>query len=336
MSEHADRTAATGRFSIAAREYTDRYLAEGDVSWMFAGMSFCHGGFQSYDVTRHRIAYGLGFMGADAMLELFDEQARQIPIGDIDIEGPEEEFGFGEDSDVSGRTVAAVDNIYVTLPVLWRAYEETGDPEFRDVAISHADRHLDWFIRDDGRTWNGVRFDPDTGRVDYHFNVLAYSDDTCWARGQAWNIAGLAHAYAHTGAPRYHTALTRSIEYYVEHAPDDLVPYWDFEAPTIPDAVRDTSAAAITACGLLQLPQGERTAEYRDLGERILDSLVEDYLVLDEGDDRYGMVLHGCYDRPSEYAIDNELVWTDYYVAKALWTLGSKETTGDDPRRQPN
>jgi unsaturated chondroitin disaccharide hydrolase len=323
LSEHATRPEAVERFSTAAREYTDRYLAEGDVSWMFAGMSFFHGGFQSYDFTGNRIPYGLGFMGADAMTDLFDERARQIPIGDIDIEGPEEEFGFGEDSDVSGRTVAAVDNIYVTLPILWRAYEETGDPEFRDIAISHADRHLDWFVRGDGRTWNGVRFDPDTGKIDYHFNVLAHSDDTCWARGQAWNIAGLAHAYAHTRASRYYTAMERSIEYYLDHSPDDLVPYWDFEAPTIPDAVRDTSAAAITACGLLQLPHEERTTEYRNLGERILDSLVENYLVTDDGDDRYGMVLHGCYDRPSEYAVDNELVWTDYYVAKALWTLRS-------------
>jgi unsaturated chondroitin disaccharide hydrolase len=131
------------------------------------------------------------------------------------------------------------------------------------------------------------------------------------------------------------------LKYYVEHSPDDLVPYWDFEAPAILDAVRDTSAAAITACGLLQLPRISQTEEYRDLGKRIIASLVENYLITDEENDRYGMVLHGCYDRPSEYAIDNELIWTNYYVAKALRTLGSlskrdaaSHRNGPDPTRQ--
>jgi len=78
LSEHATRPEAVERFSTAAREYTDRYLAEGDVSWMSAGMSFFHGGFQSYDVTGNCIPYGLGFMSADAMTDLFDECARQI------------------------------------------------------------------------------------------------------------------------------------------------------------------------------------------------------------------------------------------------------------------
>jgi len=66
------------------------------------------------------------------------------------------------------------------------------------------------------------------------------------------------------------------------------------------------------------LPQDERTTEFRDLGERILESLVENYLIQNEEDDRYGMVRHGCYDRPSDFAVDNELVWTNYYVVKAL------------------
>lgn len=327
-SEHASTSEERNRFARAARVYTRMHLQQGDLEWMFAGMSLYHAGFQSYDISGDRIAYGIGFMGADSMLALFDEHARQIPVGDIQIEGPEDEFEFREDAgneQLSGTKVAAVDNVYATLPVLWRAYRETKDPCFRDVAVSHTDRHLDLFLRDNGSTWNLAKFDLGTGDVQHQFNVLAHASDTCWARGHAWNIAGLAHAYAETSADRYRDALSSSVKYYREHAPKDLVPYWDFEAPSIPNTVRDTSAAAITANGLLQLPSGEDTEEFRSFGKRILESIVDEYLVLDEASNQYGMILEGCYNYPSDYATENELIWTDYYVAQLLWTLLKEE-----------
>ena len=144
--------------------------------------------------------------------------------------------------------------------------------------------------------------------------------DTCWARGQGWNIAGLSRAYAETGAGRYLDGLEAAVDYYLEHAPDDLVPYWDFEDPRAPDVPRDTSAAGITAYGLSWLNgDDDRVERLRGVGDEILASLVENYLQTDVGDGRRGMVLHGCYSMPGDYAVDNELIWTDFYVARALW-----------------
>lgn len=109
------------------------------------------------------------------------------------------------------------------------------------------------------------------------------------------------------------------MDYYRRHVPDDLVPHWDFEVSDPENQPRDTSAAALVAYGLLSLPADDpETADLRAFGEDIFRSLLRDYLVTDPDDDRYGMVLHGCYDKPGEYATDNDLIWTDYYVATVL------------------
>ncbi len=227
--------------------------------------------------------------------------------------------------------MSSVDNIYTALPVLWRAYRETNDPTFRDVAISHADRHLDWFLREDGSTWHHAAFDPETGTLRERRNELAYSEDTCWARGLGWNVAGLAWAYRETGGNRYLDAIERSVAYYRDRSPDDLIPYWDLAAPSIPDTVRDTSAAGLVAYGLLTLKPGNAAVgELRSMGREILDSLLTSYTIMDPDDDRRGAVLHGCYDKPGGYATDDELLWTEYYVAAALHRLArnGEETVG--------
>jgi unsaturated chondroitin disaccharide hydrolase len=116
--------------------------------------------------------------------------------------------------------------------------------------------------------------------------------------------------------------------YYVAESPPDLVPHWDFEVPNPEDEPRDTSAAALVAYGLSRLDSDEvppahreRVSALRKNGERVLASLVRDYMMTDPDDDRYGMVQHGCYNRPGGFGDDNELVWTDYYVASALDSL---------------
>ena len=68
-------------------------------------------------------------------------------------------------------------------------------------------------------------FDPDTGDIKYQYNELAHSDESCWACGQSWNIAGLALAYNATHANRYLSALQTTTDYYVKRSPDDLVPF---------------------------------------------------------------------------------------------------------------
>lgn len=308
------------RFARAAARYIDR-MESGDVlDSMFGGMCYLYAGFRGYDATGDRELFGLGLTGADAMVDLFNPFARQIPNGVYNIKGPEKQFEFSEavHDRPRGDAIGVLDTIYTCLPVLWRAYRETNDPRFRDVALTHADRHLDWYIKPDYRLWNLAEFDPNSGELRDRYNHLARSDESCWARGMGWNIAGLAYAYDETGAERFRRALEGSIGYYRENAPPDLVPYWDFEDPAIPDAPRDTSSAGIAAYGLVNIDRTSKAADsFRRFGTEILDSLLEKYLVYEDSD-RRGMVLHGCYNKPGDYATDNEHIWTDYYVAYAL------------------
>jgi unsaturated chondroitin disaccharide hydrolase len=309
------------RYTVAARALTDRAL-EGLVERaMFYGLNCHYAGFRAYDATGEEAHREIGLRGADAMIEYFHEGARQIPLGTQPIASPAPEFrGPDDEGGPSGDRLGAVDALYVAVPVLWRAYRETGDPVYRETAVAHADRHLDWYVRPDGSTWHHAEFDPETGDLVRQYNELARSDDTCWARGQGWCIAGLAVAYRETGAQRYLDALRRVIEYYRGHSPPDLVPHWDFEHPERPEVPRDTSAAGLAAYGLLDLPEEAATAGLRETGEEILASLLADYLTpVDPADDRPpGMVLEGCYNGPTGFADRNELIWTDYYLLRTL------------------
>lgn len=317
--EHRDED----RFAKAAHHYIGRMESGGVLNSMFGGMCYLYAGFRGYDVIGDRDLFELGLKGADAMVDQFNPFARQIPNGVYDIKGPKKQFEFSEAvyDRPRGDVIGVLDTIYTCLPILWRAYCETNDPQFRDVALSHANRHLDWYIKPDYRLWNLAEFDPHTGELRDRYNHLAYSDESCWARGMGWNIAGLAYAYDETGAERFRRALEGCINYYREKAPNDLVPYWDFEDPAIPDAPRDTSCAGIAAYGLINIDRaGEAADQFREFGIDILDSLLSEYLVYKDTD-RRGMVLHGCYNKPGEYATDNEHIWTDYYVAYALHEL---------------
>ncbi|MFB6136807.1 MAG: glycoside hydrolase family 88 protein [Halobacteriaceae archaeon] len=331
MLWRAHEHTADERFADAARAHTETMVEYMPRRCMFAGMNFHYAGFRTFDVTGEDAHRDLGVEGADRMADFFHEGARQIPLGGLDIASPTHEFrGPHEEGGPHGDVLGAVDAIYTSLPVLWRAYRETGHPHYRDVAVSHADRHLDWYVREDGRTWHHAEFDPGTGDLVRQHNDLAYSQETCWARGQGWCIAGLSRAYLETRAGRYLDALERVVDYYETHAPDDGVPHWDLEHPEKPDVNRDTSAAALAAYGLTRLPDAGETAGLRAYGEHVLWSLVEGYLTPRDGDtggagdaggagDRpRGMVLEGCYNGPAGYADHHELVWTDYYLLETL------------------
>lgn len=315
-ADHADNPATVDRLEAAARAHTETMREYMPRESMFCGLNFNHAGFRGFDVTSDRSLFAIGLEGADAMAALFDETSRQVPLGGLDIKGPEQFRGPESDHGPSGDRISAVDNVFTALPVLWRAYRETGNERFRDIAVSHADRHLDWFVRDDGSTWHHAVYNPATGSVERQYNELALRDDTCWARGQGWHIAGLARAYRETRADRYLDALRSAVAYHQSHSPPNGVPHWDYAASK--DEPRDTSAAALVAYGLIGLPQNSAVAGLRDYGSSLLQTLLDQYLVTDEDAPNYGAVLHGCFNRPGRYADDHELIWTNYYVTASV------------------
>jgi unsaturated chondroitin disaccharide hydrolase len=217
----------------------------------------------------------------------------------------------------------------LNLPLLYWASAETGEAKYRDIALLHARTTLANSIRPDNSTYHTFYMDPETGNPSHGATKQGYRDDSDWARGQAWAIYGMALSYRYEPLADYLDAFERLLEFYVARLPADLVPYWDLIF-TDGDEPRDSSSAAIVACGLLEMADligGDRAEAWRDLARRMTGSLARNYAVTDP-ERSNGLVLHGTYSKKSPYntcrgeGVDECVSWGDYYFMEALTRLG--------------
>jgi uncharacterized protein YyaL (SSP411 family) len=213
---------------------------------------------------------------------------------------------------------------------MWAA-RAANEPRYREIAIAHADTALKNHFRPDGSSFHLVDYDPKTGAVRARVSVQGYANDSAWARGQAWGLYGYTMMYRETRKDDYLAQAHRIARFYMTHPrlPADKVPYWDFDDPAIPDAPRDTSAAAIAASALLELAtfsDRETAARYRDFAEQTLRSLSSDaYLakpgVATPGDNSGFLLKHATGHKPAKSEIDVPLNYADYYFLEALLRL---------------
>lgn len=215
----------------------------------------------------------------------------------------------------------------MNLEVLFHAHRLGGTPDFFTFARNHAEQTMLHHVRADGSTYHIVRYDGKTGAVLSRGTFAGASDESTWARGQAWAIHGFTMAHRETGDPRFLDTAQRAADYYLANLPADSVPYWDFQAPGIPNAPRDSSAAAITLSGLLELSQrvtnAVDSARYWQAARRILDSLGStNYLA--HGTPTTAILLHGVGEPPHlpNPEVDVSLIYGDYYFLEALRRYG--------------
>lgn len=215
-----------------------------------------------------------------------------------------------------------IDNLMNLELLLW-ASKHGGKQEWRDMAVSHGLRAITDFVREDGSTYHVVNYDPATGAVVQKYTHQGYSAESTWARGQAWGIYGFTMLYRETGDQRFLEAARIVAGRYLERLPSDYVPYWDFDAPNIPDEPRDSSAAAVAASGLLELWRLEsdtaRKVTYRTAAENTLSSLASP-TYLAQGTANQAILLHGTYHKPAGQ-FDTGTTWGDYYFLEAMLRL---------------
>jgi unsaturated chondroitin disaccharide hydrolase len=170
----------------------------------------------------------------------------------------------------------------MNLELLFWASAHGGSPTWRHRAVQHAETTRSHFVRHDGSVRHLVDFDPATGRVQGVADPQGYRPGSTWSRGQAWAIHGFATAYAATGRRDFLETARKTAAFYLREVPGDCVPYWDFDAPGIPDTPRDASAAAITADGLEQLssvdPSRSQARRERAAAGSILHVLASRYV----------------------------------------------------------
>ncbi len=222
----------------------------------------------------------------------------------------------------------------LNLPLLYWASRETGDMKYRDIALVHARTTLAHSVRPNDSTYHTFYMDPATGGPVRGATKQGYSDDSEWARGQAWAIYGMALSFRYEPLPEYRDAFDRLLAFYIKRLPADLVPYWDLIF-TEGDEPRDSSSASIVACGLLEMADivgGETAESYRLLARRMMKSLVDHYAVTDPSRSN-GLVLHGTYSKKTPYntcrgeGVDECVSWGDYYFMEALTRLARTWST---------
>ena len=213
-----------------------------------------------------------------------------------------------------------IDNM-MNMELLLKAAELSGDASLKDVAISHARTTMKNHFREDFSTYHLVDYNPETGEVVGKQTVQGYADDSAWARGQAWALYGYPMMYRFTKEQDFLDRAVAIAEYLLPRLPEDAIPYWDYDAPEIPNDVRDASSAAIMASGLIDLSKyvdAEKSARYLAAAEKMLRALASDEYLVPEGED-YGFILrHSTGNKNKDQEVDVPLTYADYYFIEAL------------------
>ena len=219
------------------------------------------------------------------------------------------------------RTFPVIIDNMMNLELLFWASKNGGESEWYDMAVSHALKTIDNHVRSDGSTYQIVDYDPSTGEVIKKETHQGSSTESTWARGQAWGVYGFTMTFRETGDPRFLATAQNLADYFIDNLPSDHVPYWDFDAPNIPNEEKDASAAAIAACGLLELSTfvNNDTAQvrYYNAASEILVSLSSP-AYLAEHTNSSGILLHGVGNRPGNKEVDVSLIYSDYYFLEAI------------------
>lgn len=219
-------------------------------------------------------------------------------------------FVYNKIDKKAGRTII---DVMMNLPLLWWAYEETGDEKYYNIAYTHSKRTIEEFIRKDYSTIHVIDFDLEIGRIIRKITVQGYSDNSCWSRGQGWAIYGFTLAYKTSKDKLFLDTAENLAEYFIKDLPEDYVPYWDFDDPK--KEVKDSSAAAIACSGLLNLSELTGKKEFLGGAINILNSLCDNYL---SGEDEEGILKHGCFHKLENMGVDESLIWGDYYFIEAI------------------
>ena len=260
-----------------------------------------------YKLTGSAEGRKAGLLAADKLMERFQEKG-----GFIQAWG---ELGARDN-------YRLIIDCLLNIPLLHWASLETGNPVYRNAAVRHYEAACNNVIRDDASAYHTFYFDPETGEPLKGVTRQGYSDDSAWARGQAWGIYGIPLNYRYVKDVSAFNLFKGMTNYFLNRLPEDEVCYWDLIFTDGSNQSRDSSAAAIGVCGIHEmlkyLPEVESDKNtYRHAMHCILRSLMERYTApeIKAGNP---VLLHGVYSWHSGKGVDEGNIWGDYYYMEAL------------------
>lgn len=307
------------------------YQYSGDEAFKRAAESF-HENFkhrlqQHIELDHHDLGFLYG-LSARAQWDITgDEDARQTALQAASKLRDRWRPAFGaiqawgkEDDVVNGGRI--IIDCLMNLPLLFWAYQQTGEQSYYDIAYSHALKSRRFLVRGDDSSYHTFYFNQTTGDAIRGGTHQGNEDGSTWTRGQAWGVYGFALSYRYTRDSLFLETSKKMAAYFLDHLPEDHVAYWDFDVPFEEDTPRDSSASAIVAAGLLELlqllPEEDPDRESLQKGlEQSMHSLVTCYSTMNIPDAE-GLLQHGSYHVRGGYGLDDYMIWGDYYYLEAL------------------
>ncbi len=218
-----------------------------------------------------------------------------------------------------------IDNM-MNLEMLTWAGRVSGDSTFHNIAVSHADKTMDNHFRPDYSCYHVVDYDTLTGVKIGGCTWQGHADSSAWARGQSWALYGYTMMFRETNKENYLAQACRIADFLLNHPylPADKIPYWDYDAPDIPEAKRDVSAATIMASALVELSQyakGEQSKNYLNTATTIISNLSTPAYRAEAGTNGGFILKHSVGGLPFNSEVDVPLTYADYYFIEALMRL---------------
>lgn len=298
---------------IQADSFYNRIKDKIDVEHHDMGFLYTPSCVAAYQLTGNERAKEAAVMAAEQLISRFQEKG-----GFIQAWGP-----LGAEDNYR-----LIIDCLLNLPLLYWASDVTGDGKYREIAVRHTKTSIQNLVREDFSTYHTFFFDPRTGEPVRGVTAQGYKDDSAWARGQAWGIYGTALAYRYTKDETCKDLFRKVTAFYMDHLPEDLVPYWDLSFSRGSGEPRDTSAAAAAVCGMMETCRNgsldkKEKAFYEEKADQMLENLIDHYAVTSIKESN-GLLLHGVYAKSSPYnsvtdrGVDECNLWGDYFYLEAL------------------
>lgn len=222
------------------------------------------------------------------------------------------------------RAELSIIDTMMNLPQLYWASTITGDTRFKKIAMAHADMAMVEHIRPDGSVVHICSHDIEDGHVVETLQGQGYAVGSTWSRGASWAVYGFVLSYLHTGKQEYLDASKKAAHYFITGcANNGWLPPVDFRAPEEP-VCYDSTAGAITACGLIELakvlPEYEKPM-YLKAALEILKAMEKEFCnweettdyILGMGTEAYGRKVHV------------PIIYGDYFFTEAILKLAGRE-----------
>lgn len=224
------------------------------------------------------------------------------------------------DGDLEIRPKQAIIDCMMNLPLLFWASRELKDPRFSHIAKAHAETVIKHFIDEDGAVRHICCFNPETGEFIESMGGQGYSNTSAWSRGASWAIYGFAMMYRYTKCEKYLEVSKKVAKFFIENIKEDYVPAWDFRAPN--NDVKDSSAGAIAASGLLEIFTHTNDIYYKEEAEKIVSALAQNCMT---GEEREAVLDKATAHLPVNENVEVGLIYADYYFTEAVYKLAMDE-----------